>query len=278
MGSATGPVVVGYDGSDQARDALALGRLLGDAGEAELVVARVFPLAPWHAEHTLPRDRVGRAREAEEELVLELEAVAESEGARAEPMPARSAARGLHELAEELRASVIVVGSAHTASVGSVLVGSTGDRLLHGAPCAVAVAAVGTAGDEDLGLRVIGAAYDGSPEATMALERAIDLARRAEATMRIFTVVAPEGGEQAHRHYERQLAEAREVTPPELRAATALLHGDPARALAEEAGKGVNLMVLGSRGYGPVGRVLLGGVSIALVRMAPCSLLIVKTD
>jgi nucleotide-binding universal stress UspA family protein len=53
------------------------------------------------------------------------------------------------------------------------------------------------------------------------------------------------------------------------------LHGDPARALAEEAGKGIDLMVLGSRGYGPVGRVLLGGVSTALVRMAPCSLLIV---
>jgi nucleotide-binding universal stress UspA family protein len=264
MTQSPGPVVVGFDGSEQARDALALGRLLADAGGAGLVLARVFPVEPWHA------------REAEEELAKELDAVAESEGAKAEAVPARSAARGLHEIAEELHASAIVVGSSHRGAAGRVLVGSTGERLLHGAPCAVAVAPLGTAGDDDPGLRVIAMAYDGSPESKVALARASDLAVRSGATMRIYTVVpaGAAGDRHANEYFRERLADARRLAPAEVRAAADLLHGDPAGELTGEAEKGVDLMVLGSRGYGPLGRVLVGGVSLAMVRIAPCPLLI----
>ncbi len=43
-------VIVGYDGSERARDAIALGKLLSDASGAELVVAGVFEFDPrWGA-------------------------------------------------------------------------------------------------------------------------------------------------------------------------------------------------------------------------------------
>lgn len=251
----TGPVVVGHDGSTQAADALVLGRLLAGATGAELVVARAFPLSPWHTEHELPRGRVARARAAEEELLKDLEAVAASAGATAEPVPARSAAQGLHDLAEELEASAVVVGSAHTASIGSVLLGSTGERLLNGSPCQVGLAPQALAEADDPGLRTLGVAYDGLPESRVALELGRDLARRAGAATRVLTVETD---------YSAGAADA----DPEL------LQGDPAPALGE-AGRDLDLLVLGSRGYGPFGRVLLGGVSLALVRMAPCPLLIV---
>jgi len=255
MTAGIGPVMVGHDGSTQAADALVLGRLLAQATGAGLVVARVFPVSPWHADHELPRGRVERARAAEEELVKELDEVAAAAGATAEPVPARSAAQGLHDLAEELDASAVVVGSAHTASFGSVLLGSTGERLLNGSPCPVSLAPQGLAQAKDPGLRTIGVAYDGLPESRRALELGTEVARRAEAAMRVLTV-------------ETDYTTGAEDVDAEL------LQGDPAEALGEAA-RDLDLLVLGSRGYGPFGRVLLGGVSLALVRMAPSALLIV---
>jgi nucleotide-binding universal stress UspA family protein len=49
--------------------------------------------------------------------------------------------------------------------------------------------------------------------------------------------------------------------------------GSPAHLIVEAAAD-FDLLVIGSRGYGPVRRVLLGSVSTALVRSAPCSVLV----
>ena len=54
-----------------------------------------------------------------------------------------------------------------------------------------------------------------------------------------------------------------------------LIQGEPAQVLAQEEEHDVDLLVLGSRGYGPVRRVLLGGVSTALVRSARCPVMVV---
>jgi nucleotide-binding universal stress UspA family protein len=51
--------------------------------------------------------------------------------------------------------------------------------------------------------------------------------------------------------------------------------GDPVRVLETEARDGLDLLVLGSRGFGPLRRVLVGSVSGELVRQAPCLLLVV---
>ncbi len=40
--------------------------------------------------------------------------------------------------------------------------------------------------------------------------------------------------------------------------------------------EGVDLLVLGSRGYGPMARVLLGSVSRQIVQDAPCPVLAVS--
>jgi nucleotide-binding universal stress UspA family protein len=54
-----------------------------------------------------------------------------------------------------------------------------------------------------------------------------------------------------------------------------LLTGDPARLLAGESERGLDLMVVGSRGYGPLRRVLLGTVSANLARTAACPVLVI---
>ena len=67
---------------------------------------------------------------------------------------------------------------------------------------------------------------------------------------------------------------------PSPRAATAmeasgrLLDGDAVGELAEASAE-LDLLVLGSRGYGPVRRVLFGSVSRALARYAACPVVVV---
>ena len=55
-----------------------------------------------------------------------------------------------------------------------------------------------------------------------------------------------------------------------------ILEGDPAQTLAESSA-GLALLVLGSRGYGPVRSVLLGSVSAGVARTAACPVLVVPT-
>jgi nucleotide-binding universal stress UspA family protein len=61
--------------------------------------------------------------------------------------------------------------------------------------------------------------------------------------------------------------------PDGLQAEARLLDGDPAEALVAES-EALDLLVAGSRGYGPVRSVLLGSVSRALVRGAACPVVV----
>ena len=61
--------------------------------------------------------------------------------------------------------------------------------------------------------------------------------------------------------------------PDGLDAETTVMEGDAAELLAA-ASSGVDLLVCGSRGYGPLRTVLLGGVSGRLAHTAACPLLV----
>lgn len=59
---------------------------------------------------------------------------------------------------------------------------------------------------------------------------------------------------------------------------TETLDGSPARVIVELAETwGADLIVVGSHGYGFWNRALLGSVSSAVVHLAPCSVLVVRT-
>ena len=73
---------------------------------------------------------------------------------------------------------------------------------------------------------------------------------------------------------QRAVEEALERLPSELHTEGRVADGDPVSVLTEEAGKGVDVLFVGSRGYGPVRRVLLGSVSGELIRSAPCPVVV----
>src|SRR5689334_21553096 len=105
---------------------------------------------------------------------------------------AHSAAHGLDDVAEELGAWMIVVGSAQRGARRRILAGSTAERLLHGASCPVAVAPRGLRERVlDAPVARIGVAYVDSDEAREALSVAVALIQRTDASLTLYTVVAP---------------------------------------------------------------------------------------
>jgi nucleotide-binding universal stress UspA family protein len=277
----SGSIVVGFDEREVSRDALALAKLLAETTAARLVVAMVFPYDVRHM--GLDAYRHALAEDRQRVLVPLLEELGGTEQADVEALGDHSAPRALHRLVEDSEADMVVIGSSERAELGRILAGTTAERLLHGSPCPVAVAPRGYR-DTEPGLYVIGVAFDGSPESVAALRLGADLATRASATIRIITVLPRLGGTgpeaaQARTSWRAGLRdrvhEEAAALPRDLRALPVVEEGDPAKLLLEEAEKGVDLMIMGSRAYGPMRRVLLGSVSTALMRSAPCPVLVV---
>jgi nucleotide-binding universal stress UspA family protein len=275
-------ILVGYDDSDHAKDALALGRQLSESTGAELVAAGVFQFDPiWGGYDP-------HFREAETEYARKIEAAAKSVGAEAEATPSSSPARGLHELAEEIGADLIIVGSARHGRVGQILAGSTGIALLHGSPGAVGIAPSGYRERSKDGIASIAVGFDGSEESGLAFAAATELASRIGAKMKLVAVAEPpsismgKGGnigrheliEAIQEEMRNRLAEAWRAVPDDIEAEATLVTGDPVEALINVARVPGTLLVVGSRGYGPLRRVLLGSVSTELVRSTPCPLIV----
>jgi nucleotide-binding universal stress UspA family protein len=269
-------VIVGVDGRPNGRDAIALAtRLLADGGK--LVLANVHGGATNPAHASTP-GRLSEEKEASHAL-LERERAEADVQAELISYGASSPGRGLHNLAEEQGADLLVVGSCSRGPVGRVLLGDDTRGALNGAPCAVAVATRGYA-EHPLPIGAVGVGYDGSPESEIALAKAREVAQRHRAIVRALEVVsipsyaftgfgAPALGE----GIEKMLAEANERM--------AALEGVEGRAVYGLAGEELaafgdelQLLLVGSRGYGPVKRLILGSTSDYLQRHARCSLLV----
>jgi nucleotide-binding universal stress UspA family protein len=198
-----------------------------------------------------------------------------------------SPADALQALAESGEADLIVLGSTHHAHLGSVSPGSVAEHLLHGARCRLVIApkGYGQADHSQDRLRVAAVGFDGMAESHAALDEAAKLASKFGASLRVIGVATPipamgaaaaaQAGAEAGPDFQTQLNEAVAELPPELRALPVFEHGDPVRKLLEAAETGVDLLVLGSRGFGPVMRLLIGSVSSRVIREAPCPVLVV---
>jgi nucleotide-binding universal stress UspA family protein len=288
-------VIVGFDAHEESDDALVLGEALANVIDAELHVATVLPRGAMPFEAAIAGGSVS------EQLDRSLYESAERRLGHGDFIRAslegelggRSAAHALYEYAAEQRADLIVVGSSHRGKVGRILPGSVGESLLRGAPCAVTVAPRGYARREHPGFGLIGVAYDGSEEAGLALEEAERLSRSLDAELRVITVnpvvtktllpvlarfeLDAEGMESLfadqRRFYRGALDTAMAKLGDESTVEAIFEEGDPAVVLAEQ-GIELDLLVMGSRGYGPVRSALLGAISSAVMRTAPCPVLI----
>jgi nucleotide-binding universal stress UspA family protein len=282
-------IIVGFDGSDGGRDALALGAILRDATGARLLAVSAYEHGSYEASTLAERSPSARRRHAEgaaEQARGWLEDAPRSESC---VIGAPSPARALHEAATREEADLVVVGSASRGTLGRVLAGSVGERLLHGAPCAVGFAPSGFARVASSGVLVpVGAAFDGSAESRAALATAADLAGSLGGKLRaisvferpapahpMFTVISyrefVQGLEGEHRS---RLTKAITTLGAGVAVEPIVVEGDPVAVLAEQS-RALGLLVLGSRGYGPLHAVLVGAVSSELLKRAACPTIVI---
>jgi nucleotide-binding universal stress UspA family protein len=300
------PILVGYDPRTKDRAPARLGVVLARVTEAPLIVASVqAPAGPGAIGITPVQDLPYAIVQPDPDLlhdcapeVDEIRLELEPYGIQAdcEVLVGTSAAKALHEAAEERGAGLLVVGSSRLAAHGRVLAGGTAARLLSGSPCPVAVAPQGW---EPRGRpESIGVAFRDTEDGREALRGALALARRAHARLRVLTIV--EDGLRAALEAEpAQLAGRRGTTVEDVigeyelsarKAARVALDrmdphhdveseveswvGEPADVLIDLT-RHLEMLVCGSRGYGPVRAVLLGAVSGRIVAEAHCPVIVV---
>src|SRR5436190_3062473 len=215
----------------------------------------------------------------------------EDEGIDAEVrvLHGHSAPRALHDAAEKTGAGLLVIGSTNRGQSGRMAIGSTAQRLMHGAPCPIAV--VPHEWEPGGGVQTIGVAYVDAPEGHEALRAGATLAKATGGKLRVLSAAKPHGFSATHgggdamthavtyedigsalradaeRGVMEIVGEAGVPIEPDVSV------GDPAEFLIG-ASKHVDLLVCGSRGYGPRRAVLLGGVSGRVTAEAHCPVIV----
>jgi nucleotide-binding universal stress UspA family protein len=285
-GRAVGTFIVGIEESLRGQDAVALVADVARASGAEVLAVCAYPYDEREAAHYHQAMRAPLREAAEATLARLCEPLSDLPSTRRMAVADASPARALLAAADATDAELIVVGSSHAGFSGHVVPGSTGARLLEGAPCAVALAPQGYRLRPHAAEGHIAVAYDGSPTARAALSAGAALAASAGALLRVVTVFSPDVAappwlpvppgflrmtEDAERAAREELERAVATVPG---AEPAFLIGDPSVLLAREA-EAAELLVIGSRNYGPGPAVLLGEVSGQVVASAACAVMVV---
>jgi nucleotide-binding universal stress UspA family protein len=268
-------VVVGIDGEEGGRDALALAKVLLAEG-GQLTLANVYPGESYVWRGASP---IYQMVEHDDAIAL-LERVRHDSGIQSQlrVFGDPSIGKGLHTLAEDVGADLLVVGSSRRSLVGRVMLGDDTRAALNGAPCAVAVAPAGYAGERGV-LREIGVGYNGSAESEHALAVARTLAARYGTRLSAFEAVSVPtyvvhgttavDGMPIAQLVEQARERIAELDGVEPHAA----YGEAAEELALYSAS-LDLLVVGSRDYGPLGRLVHGSTSHKLARSARCPLLV----
>jgi nucleotide-binding universal stress UspA family protein len=286
-------IVVGVDRSSHSADALrwAVGeaRLMG----AEVVAVLVWDLfsqhhadGEWRFDPHYDDTHADRALQAAVEDALGAEAAVQV----ARRTPCDLPAPGLLEAAKG--AALLVVGARGAGGFPGLHLGSVSQQVLHHARCPVAVVhnAVGPDDRPEGGRVLVG--VDGSPSSRTALRWAMAEAGRRGAGVTVLhawevpAIVGPAPGgysydtealDQAARALVGSLVDAAVAETPRVAVERRVVGGGPAASLLDAA-EGATLIVVGRRGLGGFGRLLLGSVSDHVARHAPCPVVVMPPE
>lgn len=288
-------VVIGVTPDESGRDAVALGVTLASLhGDGQVLAHVQLPTYDYPSMANVDAEWERYLADRANVILHEgLAAAAEmgAKHARVTRHAHRSSGIGLADVAEELGARYVVIGSAPGGSTGRISLGSTADQLLHGSPVPVAVSPHGyrrVAPTSGFGRVVV--AYQDTPESARALATAESLARETGLPLHVVTVVLRTTrvfGTNLSGDPERQVIdmlaaagrahlEARLVELAAGLAATGevVIGDDAVSALARVDWTDADLLVMGSTPRGPIRRVFLGDMTYKLLRAAPVPVLV----
>jgi nucleotide-binding universal stress UspA family protein len=281
-------VAVGVSASPEGRDAARLGAALARATGADLMLVAVIsdPIV------MPPTGLSWRSLRKQAEAALARIRDLEMPDARVVVRTDVSTARALRRVVAREHRDLLVVGSSDKAPEGSVRIGKRARQLIGYASCALAIAPRGTHHRKDIPMGRIGVGYDGGPESGAAFALAASIASTAGAELRICGVVddraksaqwfqggvaeaLPELEDQVRA--EGELLRERAITAAhslDLKERVEIRRGRPADVLLDLCAD-VDLLVIGSRRWGTVARLLLGSTGESLAYHATCPILIV---
>lgn len=302
-------VLIAYDGSECADNAIADMQRAGLPAEAEALVVSIEeewlpapPLSSYEvveemtgAETVVARDH-GLHREEEP---FEAEALARQATARVrELFPAwqvtersviGSPASEILQIAEDWGAQLIVIGSHGRTALGRFFFGSVSEKIVTQASCTVRVSRCGAESGEE-GERLL-IAVDGSLGAEAAVDEVAARIFPAGTEARLVMVCDPlkpslvgrfipkvaewvEESNAEERDWAKDVLnqQAAKLQAKGLKVSRAIKAGDPRRVLLDEAEdwKATTIFV-GARGLTKIDRFLLGSVSSAIAQRAECS-------
>ena len=280
-------IAAAIDPYPEGRDAAVLGAMLAQATGAEMMLLAVEPDLPL----LIPGLDRKRMREETKAMLAQTRS-ALAPDARLIIETDLSVPRGIHRAVRDQHRDLVVVGSSRRGPEGEVSIGRRTRQLLDELTCALAIAPRGLSAQPTSSLGRIGVGYDAGPEAHAALVLAAGIAARCGAELTIRGVVDDRIpalgwpnvwlGAIMESWLEVITEEAAQLLGGIETAAAALgveahmdvQRGRPSKSLLELSAD-VDLLVVGSRRWGSVARLLLGGTGEALVRGARCSMLIV---
>ncbi|MFL5846922.1 MAG: universal stress protein [Solirubrobacteraceae bacterium] len=274
-------VVVGLDGRSGGQDALALARALASA-DTRIVAVHAYP----YEIHPTRGSVGGFANAMEEEAEKSLAAWVGDSGVERRVIADVSPARALHFVADDLAADLIVVCACHRTTAGRIFLGDVARTTLDAAHCMTAVA---PAGYRDGAGRIerIGLGFNETPEAEAALLVAERLAAQLGAGLQLCMAVPTATPFVPANAYaidwpgllEADLTAARSAIDGRAASlsvpATTTVVNDSAGTALVELSEGVDLTVVGSRGWGAAKSVVLGSTSHRLAHEAHSPLLVV---
>lgn len=287
-----GPVLLASDGSPDAALAADVAAHLTAATGQDLHLAHAWLVPPYGlgSISSIGYDPVlvfrGGAQSLLDRVAKQLQGkgVAVSRAHLLQGRPADS----ICDLARELNASMIVIGSRGLGRLARVLVGSVSEGVAHDAPCPVLVCRGGKRAWPPV---EIVAGDDGSPEAAAAIETAAILAGTVGGRrLRLLWCQpvawrdAASAGEVRRIQDNQKTAEAglrrrsdRLARDNDLDVGVEVETGETAATLIRTANQsqGPALIAVGARGLGAVRRMALGSVSTKILRAAPGLVLIV---
>jgi nucleotide-binding universal stress UspA family protein len=242
------------------RDALRLAVDLAAALDARVVVGGVI-VPGGEDDHTKREDLAG-------ELETLQASIADNVASEIKSVDAVSLVAGLHQLAEDLDAELVVLGVQHRNAVLRALRGDVARELTAHGTWGVAVAHEERAGGPP---RRVGVAWDQTAAANVALEWGIQLVERTGGELQILRVFDPRHreGTKPWKHDEVRLASAEEEASLRVKAQARVLWGDAAPELVT-ASRDLDLLVMGA-GMHAGRRAWFGGVSSRLLHDAKCS-------
>jgi nucleotide-binding universal stress UspA family protein len=289
-------ILCATDLSDNANHAVTHGIALAREFQARLLICHVIDLptpAMYGEAYLAPEEHLNRNLEYARENLTELMA---GQQVKWEPIiTVGPAADEISRIAREQDADMTVTATRGRKGLKRLLLGSVTERLMRTLPCPLLVVRAAEPlaqlpQEGGLQVRRILVGCDFSPDADLAFVHALSMAQEFQAELHLVHVIEMPVYTDILKpvlEHRRESSEAvkdflqeklRHLVPEEARhwcrPKTALLEGQPYDQLLQYAGaQAIDLIVLGVRGHGLIGTMIVGSTTDRVIRQANCPVL-----